>query len=72
MASDYSARLQAAHSIRPQSPSPATGTARSTLAKTNLRAFSTKMVSHSVNKTALHPGGVEYVVVDLILIATVH
>lgn len=61
MASDYSARLQATHQIRPHSPSPATGTARSDLAKVQLRAFSSRMVSQSVNKTALHPGGVEYV-----------
>ncbi|OCT53528.1 hypothetical protein CLCR_10862 [Cladophialophora carrionii] len=59
MPSDYSSRLQAVHQIRPHSPSPATGTARSDLAKTQLRAYSTKMVSQSVNKTALHPGGVE-------------
>jgi len=59
MASDYSARLQATEQIRPHTPSPGTGTARSNLAKTNLRAYSSKMVSHSVNKTALHPGGVE-------------
>ncbi|KAH0843999.1 hypothetical protein FOPE_09091 [Fonsecaea pedrosoi] len=59
MAADYSTRLQAVHQIRPQSPSPATGTARSALAKVQLRAFSSRMVSHSVNKTALHPGGVE-------------
>merc|ERR1712000_210129 len=53
------ARLQATEQIRPHTPSPGTGTARSNLAKTNLRAYSSKMVSHSVNKTALHPGGVE-------------
>merc|ERR1711977_553149 len=51
--------LQATQQIRPHTPSPASGTARSNLAKTNLRAYSSKMVSHSVNKTALHPGGVE-------------
>lgn len=59
MASDYSTRLKAVHQIRPHSPSPATGTARSDLAKTQLRAYSSRMVSQSVNKTALHPGGVE-------------
>ena len=62
MASDYSTRLEAVHQYRPHSPSPATGTARSNLAKVQLRNFSVKMVTHSVNKTALHPGGVEYVV----------
>lgn len=59
MASDYSTRLSAIHQIRPQSPSPATGTARTDLAKTQLRNYSSRMVSQSVNKTALHPGGVE-------------
>lgn len=68
MASDYSTRLTAVHQIRPQSPSPATGKARSDLAKTQLRNFSSRMVSHSVNKTALHPGGVEYVAaLDLVV-----
>ena len=66
MASDLSSRLQAVHEIRPQSPSPASGKARSDLAKTQLRAFSARMVSHSVNKTALHPGGVEYVAIPIL------
>jgi len=68
MASDYSARLTAVHQIRPQSPSPATGKARSDLAKTQLRNYTSRMVSQSVNKTALHPGGVEYVAaLDLVV-----
>jgi hypothetical protein len=65
MASEYSARLEALQHPRPLTPSPATGKARSDLAKTQLRNYSSKMVSSSVNKTALHPGGVEYVVVGL-------
>ena len=67
MASDYPSRLKAVQQIRPHSPSPATGTARSELAKVQLRAFSSRMVTHSVNKTALHPGGVEYVVITAVL-----
>jgi hypothetical protein len=67
MASEYSTRLEAVQHPRPHTPSPATGTARSELAKTQLRNYSSKMVSQSVNKTALHPGGVEYVAVVLCL-----
>jgi len=59
MASEYSSRLQAVEHFRPHSPAPDTGKARSDLAKVQLRTFSSKMVSQSVNKTALHPGGVE-------------
>jgi hypothetical protein len=47
---------------RPSSPSAGTGFARSSVAKTQLRSHpQAKMVLNSVNKTALHPGGVEYV-----------
>jgi len=47
---------------RASSPSEGTGIARSTVAKTQLKNHpQATMVSNSVNKTALHPGGVEYV-----------
>lgn len=47
---------------RPSSPSAGTGTARSNVAKTQLKNHQqARMVSNSVNKTALHPGGVEYI-----------
>ena len=46
--------------IRPHTPAPQSSTARSNLAKVQLRNFKPNaMVSNSVNKTALHPGGVE-------------
>jgi hypothetical protein len=52
---------------RASSPSEGTGTARSTVAKTQLKNHpQAMMVSNSVNKTALHPGGVQYVVNFLI------
>lgn len=47
---------------RAPSPSQGTGTARSNVAKTQLTNHAqAMMVSNSVNKTALHPGGVQYV-----------
>jgi hypothetical protein len=50
---------------RPQTPAPEDNKARSDLAKAQLRNFkATSMVSNSVNKTALHPGGVQYVLSD--------
>ena len=46
---------------RAASPSEGTGTARSNVAKTQLTNHPhAMMVSNSVNKTALHPGGVQY------------
>jgi len=62
MASDYTAHLKAGLTLRPASPSPGTGQARSELNKVQLRHYNANMVSNSVNKTALHPGGVEYAV----------
>ncbi len=59
---DYFDRLKgsATESGRPQTPAPAEDQAtRSAVAKKNLRAYKPTMVSNSVNKTALHPGGVE-------------
>lgn len=43
---------------RPLTPAPAESKARTELAKQQLRRFHPGMVSQSVNKTALHPGGV--------------
>ena len=59
---DYFDRLKGSgtESGRPQSPAPVQDqAARSAVAKKNLRAYKPTMVSNSVNKTALHPGGVE-------------
>ena len=61
---DYFARIKGPETIRPVTPSEGTGKARSDVFKANLRAYKPtgpSMVSNSVNKTALHPGGVEYV-----------
>ena len=45
---------------RPSSPSSGTGTARATISKNQLKNYpQSTMVTKSVNKTALHPGGVE-------------
>jgi len=44
---------------RPLTPAPGDSKARTELAKTQLRSFNPAMVSQSVNKTALHPGGVQ-------------
>jgi len=44
---------------RPLTPAPGDDTARTEVAKTQLRALNPTMVSQSVNKTALHPGGVQ-------------
>jgi hypothetical protein len=63
-AADYFARVKGGDSLRPTTPSAGTGKARTEVLKANLRAFrptDSNMVSNSVNKTALHPGGVEYV-----------
>ena len=60
--SDYFSRLKGEASARPTTPSEGTGTARTDVLKRNLRDYKPtgpKMVSQSVNKTALHPGGVE-------------
>ena len=61
--SDYFARVKGAESHRPATPSAGTGKARTEILKANLRAFKPAstpgMVSNSVNKTALHPSGVE-------------
>lgn len=63
--SEYFSRLKASEpNIRPISPLPEDNKARSEVAKKQLRAYKPagpNMVSQSVNKTALHPGGVEYV-----------
>ena len=59
---DYFARVKGPETIRPATPSAGTGKARTEVFKANLRAYKptgSKMVSNSVNKTALHPGGVE-------------
>ena len=59
---DYFARVKGPETIRPVTPSAGTGKARTEVFKANLRAYKptgSKMVSNSVNKTALHPGGVE-------------
>ena len=61
-AEDYFARVKGNDTLRPVTPSAGTGKARTEILKTNLRAFkptNSNMVSNSVNKTALHPGGVE-------------
>lgn len=61
-ATDYFARSQGSDSIRPNTPSAGSGKARTEVLKANLRAYKPadpNMVTHSVNKTALHPGGVE-------------
>lgn len=59
---DYFQRLKApgTEGLRPQTPG-AEGDqkARADLQKKNLRHYKPNMVSNSVNKTALHPGGVE-------------
>jgi len=44
---------------RPATPGPEESQARAEIAKTQLRNFNPTMVSQSVNKTALHPGGVQ-------------
>jgi len=46
---------------RPLTPAPGDSKARTELAKRQLRDLKPTMVSQSVNKTALHPGGVQYV-----------
>jgi hypothetical protein len=59
---DYFARVKGTAHVRPTTPSEGTGTARTDVLKTNLRSHKptgSNMVSNSVNKTALHPGGVE-------------
>lgn len=45
--------------IRPHTPAPGDSTARTELTKTQLQSQKPNMVSQSVNKTALHPGGVQ-------------
>ena len=47
------------HPSRPHTPAPQGSTGRSELAKKQLRNLEPTMVSQSVNKTALHPGGVQ-------------
>lgn len=44
---------------RPLTPAPGDSKARTELAKKQLRDLRPTMVSQSVNKTALHPGGVQ-------------
>lgn len=44
---------------RPLTPAPGDDKARTELAKRQLRDLKPTMVSASVNKTALHPGGVQ-------------
>lgn len=59
---DYFQRLKASgsESLRPQTPGEeGDQKARAEVQKKNLRSYKPTMVSHSVNKTALHPGGVE-------------
>jgi hypothetical protein len=57
---------------RASSPSEGTGTARSTVTKTQLKNHpQAMMVSNSVNKTALHPGGVQYVL-DVLIAGEAH
>jgi hypothetical protein len=47
-------------SVRQTSPSPATGTARHEVQKAQLQSVPlTNMVTNNVNRTALHPGGVQ-------------
>lgn len=61
-ATDYFARTQGSDNPRPLTPSAGSGKARTEVLKANLRAYKPtdpNMVSNSVNKTALHPGGVE-------------
>jgi len=58
--SDYFNRLKNSPApARPLTPAPDNSQARADVVKTNLRAFKPTMVTNSVNKTALHPGGVE-------------
>ena len=60
--SDYFDRLKSSSNIRPTTPGvQGTSKARTDILKTNLKAFKPTgtMVTNSVNKTALHPGGVE-------------
>lgn len=56
---DYFERLKSSNSQRPTTPGAGSDKARTEVLKTNLKAFKPTMVSNSVNKTALHPGGVE-------------
>jgi hypothetical protein len=59
---DYFQRLKSPTNPRPTTPGPGTDKARTEILKTNLKAYNptgASMVSNSVNKTALHPGGVE-------------
>lgn len=44
---------------RPLTPAPSSSTARTEVTKLQLKNFNPAMVSQSVNKTALHPGGVQ-------------
>jgi hypothetical protein len=47
-------------SVRQISPSPATGTARQVVQKAQLQSVPlTSMLTNNVNRTALHPGGVQ-------------
>ena len=45
--------------LRPLTPGPGDSKTRTEVAKKQLRNLKPTMVSQSVNKTALHPGGVE-------------
>ena len=54
---DYFQRLKG--NPRPETPGAPDSKARTEVYKSNLKAFNPTMVSNSVNKTALHPGGVE-------------
>lgn len=58
---DYFKRLNPVSSAtaRPTTPGPESSQARTEVLKRNLRSYKPTMVSNSVNKTALHPGGVE-------------
>lgn len=57
---DYFQRLNSSNTGRPNTPAADQSKARTEVLKRNLRSYKpTSMVSHSVNKTALHPGGVE-------------
>ena len=51
--------ISEAVSGRPLTPAPESSTGRTEVTKTQLKNFNPKMVSQSVNKTALHPGGVQ-------------
>lgn len=44
---------------RPHTPAPAESAGRAEVAKLQLKNFNPTMVGQSVNKTALHPGGVQ-------------